>query len=45
MKPYIPICQDVSDSVSALMAAQIAGPGARSRIGLMEKYWNTMPNA
>ena len=43
MKPYMPTCQAVSDSVSAFIAAMIPWPNDSPRIGAMVKYWKTMP--
>jgi hypothetical protein len=45
MKPYMPTCQAVSDSVSALMAATKPGQNESPRIGAMVKSWKTLPKA
>ena len=45
MKPYMPTCQAVSDSVSAFRAATMPWPNDNPRIGTMAKYWKTMPKA
>ncbi len=45
MNPYMPTCHAVSDSVSALIAAQIPSAKPRFRIGAIVKYWNTMLKA
>ena len=43
MAPYMPTCQEISDSVSALSASTMPRPGDRFRIGTIAKYWKTTP--
>src|SRR5665648_958310 len=43
IRPYIPTCQDVIDSVSALIACHRLRPAGWSTIGAIAKYWKAIP--